>query len=74
MCIPTAGPPNHPSKKRAAKVNQKKTFAIKLANFVITSHIMVGDKDGQRGTLFCGISFIKEQVSNQEKGTFYLNS
>ena len=35
---------------------------------------MVGCKGARRLTLFCGISLMKEQVSNQEKGFFYLNS
>ena len=53
-----------PFKEEGGQGEPKKTYAIKLTNFVITAHIMVGGKDGQRRTLFCGISFMKEQVSN----------
>ena len=53
-----------PFKEEGGQGEPKKTYAIKLTNFVITAHIMVGGKDGRRRTLFCGISFMKEQVSN----------
>ena len=53
---------------------KKKTYAIRFTNFLITSHIMIRGKDARRCTLFCDIPFMKEQLSNLEKGTFYLNS
>ena len=31
---------------------------------------MVGDKDTRRPIFFCDIPFMKEQISNQEKGNF----
>ena len=52
----------------------KKSYAIRFTNFLITAPTMVGCKGARRLTLFCGISLMKEQVSNQEKGFFYLNS
>ena len=53
---------------------RKKTYVIRFTNFLITAHIVIGGKDSRRRTLFCDIPFMKEQVSNQGKGTFYLNS
>ena len=35
---------------------------------------MVEGEDARKRSLFCGSFFMKEQVSNQEKSTFYLNS
>ena len=64
MYTPTAGRPKW----------RKKTYVIRFTNFLITAYIMVGSKDARRRTLFCDIPFMKEQVSNQEKGTFYLYS
>ena len=69
LYTPTAGPPNHLSKARAAKVKKKN---IKFTNFLITAHIMVGGNDAQRHTLFCGILFMKEQFSNQERAFLIL--
>ena len=35
---------------------------------------MVGGEDARKRSFFCGSFFMKEQVSNQEKSIFYLNS
>ena len=72
LYTPVVGPPNHLSIKKMVKV-KKKLYLIRFTNFLITVHIIVGGKDARRRTVFCDIPFIKEQVSNQEKSTFYLN-
>ena len=51
---------------------KKETYEMKFTNFLITAHIMIGGEEAH--SFFCDIPFMKGQVSNQEKGTFYLNS
>ena len=60
-------------KEEGGQSEEKNHILIRLTNFLITAHTMVGGKDARRRTLFCDIPFMKEQVSNQEKGAFYLN-
>ena len=51
---------------------KKETYEMKFTNFLITAHIKIGGEEAH--SFFCDIPFMKGQVSNQEKGTFYLNS
>ena len=74
LYTPTVVPPHHLSKKRAVKVKKKTHIEIRFTNIFITAFTIVTGKDVQRRTFFCGIPVMKELVSNQEKGTFYLNS